>query len=263
MRLLFPVVSIFALLGSSSSASGLPRISEISAAVGDWPPYIHCQGEKPHGLLIEIVEAAFKEQKIAISFSCYPWARAMKLTQARVHDVTFPWLKTKQRQKNFTYSIPIAPIQYVFFHLKNRSFAELGKELTEDKLRRYSIGGTFGYSYGPLLDRYDQNIGLNRAKSDVANFKKLLRGRIDLFPADFQVGYYLLSSFKPAERMQITNLPANILRKNTYLLVSRQHPDAPQLLSAFASGMQQLKEKGIEERILSRYMVPEVAALPE
>ncbi|WP_108651936.1 substrate-binding periplasmic protein [Dongshaea marina] len=172
------------------------RVREVSAAVGEWPPYIYCDSGA-HGVLIDVVRAAYAEVAVSASFECFPWARSFSLTREGVYDTSFPWSRSAERQKIFYFSEPVISDYSVFFHLKNRSFPKLSTELNIENLSPYKIGGTIGYYYGPLLEEFDEKFGLQRAKSDELNFKKLLRGRIDLFPINFQVGYYLLSKLPP------------------------------------------------------------------
>ncbi|WP_108652699.1 substrate-binding periplasmic protein [Dongshaea marina] len=244
-----------------SSTNLHSKIREVSAAVGEWPPYISCQDDQPRGTLIDTVTAAYREVGVTLLAKCFPWARAFNLTREGIYDVTFPWYKNDEREQHFLFGSRVSLVNETLFHLKRRSFPELAETITVDKLKNYKIAGTIGYSYGPLMAEFDKAFGLERAISDTNNFKKLLRDRIDLFVMDFQVGYHLLAKLPYSQRVQITNIQQTVYNNEQYLLVGKKNPEAAQIITLFNRGMGIIRSNGTEEEIFERYMLPSIRVM--
>ncbi|WP_159084569.1 substrate-binding periplasmic protein [Dongshaea marina] len=210
-------------------------------------------------MLVDIVRAAYHEVGVEVEFKCFPWARAMQQTQDGSIDITFPWSRNKEREKLFLYSSTVMLGQHVLFHLKSRSFPELNQKITLEGLSRYKVGGTIGYYYGPMMKQYDEQFGIERAVSDKNNLKKLVRGRIDLFIAEFMVGYYLISQLPDHTSALLTNIPVALTSRTLHLLVGKKGKNPDQVLSLFEKGLKAIRENGTEKKILEENVLPGMA----
>ena len=91
---------------------------------------------------------------------------------------SFGWVKNKKRLKYWQYSRPYhADISYLWGRKDNK----LRLDFLKDALK-YRIGVTRGFSYGQQLDDLLSGVQTDESFDDTVNLRKLLAGRIDLFP---------------------------------------------------------------------------------
>ena len=98
---------------------------------------------------------------------------------------------------------------------------------TLDDLSGKVVGLTSGYTYSSAFDNLQRrgNIHFEEASSDQANFRKLLMGRIDVFPIERNVGLVTLNQiFTPEERNKITYDPQPIKEFHPACFLSRANP---------------------------------------
>src|SRR5690606_13605971 len=145
-----------------------------------------------------IVRDAFREAGYEVELRYFPWPRALLAGEKGQVDGTFVWSHKPEREANFLYSDAVGEYGYVFFHLKSTPF----DWRSLDDLYRFKIGGTTSYNYGEefLQAGQDGRLSLEWVSSDELNWRKLMAGRIDLFPQDIFVGYAQLADLFPSKQ---------------------------------------------------------------
>lgn len=232
----------FVSLTPSAVAADKVRIS-----TGDWPPLMS-ESMEHFGFLSRVVKEAFAMEGISAIISFFPSKRAYEIALEGEYDASFAWVKNQERARHFLFSDPIGFNRGAFFHLRNSSFHwEVG-----DDLKKYDIGGTFGYSYGPIVDAMvaEGKLKLQETASDYLNFSKLVAGRIDAFPCNVAIGYHLLRTrFGEAIANRVTHHPKFYSDEQPlHLIISRKSPNAKGILATFNRGLRRLKESGRYER---------------
>lgn len=223
----------------------LLKAETIKLTNGDWAPF--CSQSLPgFGTCSMVVTEAFKEVGINVEYGFFPWKRAFENARKGNEWVgSVVWGKNSERAKDFIYpEEPVMEQKTVFFHLKDTNFDWDG---TSGKLKSYKIGLTNGYSYGSFIDGKDKDASLNTeiAPHDINNMKKLLKGRIDIFPSNFAVGYQLIAdNFNKADQLKFTNHELPLASSKYYLIISKAHPKSEYLLKKFNEGIAKLKAKG-------------------
>jgi len=121
-----------------------------------------------------------------------------------------------------------------------------------DDLAGKTIGLTIGYAYSDVfVDLKNKGTAkFDEAPSDDLNFKKLLAGRIDIFPIERRVGYSILANFTPEEQAQIEENPKPISEFLPYLMLSKAVPQNEQRIKLFDQGFKQLKDNGRYDEIM-------------
>jgi polar amino acid transport system substrate-binding protein len=117
-----------------------------------------------------------------------------------------------------------------------------------------SLGSSIGYSYGPDFDQAvaDKVLKVEQASSTELNFRKLLYGRIDAFPEEINVGYYILRrETDNSDTQQITHNPRPILENESFLLFPRSDPLTEERLQAFNRGLREFRKSGRYDRYFS------------
>ena len=259
---LFLFSLLFCLSPLSHSADGEETIR---ITTGHWPPYLD-EDRPDGGFLARIIREAFATEDIKAEFTFFPWSRALALVKTRNFQASAVWSCTKERRRDFLYSAPILPYQYVFYHRQKMAFD--WDSLSD--LEGMAVGLTQDYSYGQTLSAA-MNSGLVNADvttSDLANFRKLLLGRIDLFPMDPVVGEAMIGEqLGPEARARLEFHPKALRSALYHLPFSRDDPEAGRLRRAFDRGLAKLRESGryqdIIENALKAHSSPAAAAILE
>ncbi|WP_165856885.1 substrate-binding periplasmic protein [Marinobacter sp. JSM 1782161] len=226
------------LLGALSPVT---RAETVRLTNGDWPPFLI--EEPPHGLVSQVVERAFALEGVDVEWGFFPWSRSFKLARDGNWDGSAGWSCSPEREINFYFSDPIAPIHYVFFHRADRTF----EWDTIHDLKGLRIGLTQDYNYGRALARADAEglITTDVTTSDRVNFRKLLAGRIDLFPIDIEVGRHMLrEQFSEEEARRLTYHPHVLHAAQLHLILSRLVPGNRALINRFNHGLHHLQASG-------------------
>ncbi|MCP4348375.1 MAG: amino acid ABC transporter substrate-binding protein [Desulfobacterales bacterium] len=225
---------------------------------GDWPPY--CSPDlKYYGLATRIVTEAFALEGVRTEYEFFPWKRAMVYVKDGKWDGTVGWMYTDERAEHSYFSDPFLEYEYVFFHLK--SYAVDWKTLED--LKGISIGATRGYHISEAFTEAEKagKIKVELATKDVQNLKKLLAGRIKLFPADLDVATFILNKkFTPEQKALITYHPKRLNVQPAHLLLSKKIARNARLLDVFNKGLKRLKESGklkqfVEESRRGEYII--------
>jgi len=218
-------------------------------ATGEWDPYIS-KDLKYFGIVGRIVTEAFKLEGVNVEYGFFPWARAMDLTKSGEWDGSAVWVYNTERAKDFLFSDTVIAGKAVYFKLKSYPF----DWETIDDLKGIHIGATIEYSYGKIFDSADKSgkIIVQRAPSDVINFKKLLAGRIKIFPNNLEVGYSLLNkNFSQKEIQLITHHPKYYQVSEYHFIILKNSERGKGFLKLFSKGLKRLKESGKYEQFLA------------
>jgi polar amino acid transport system substrate-binding protein len=94
------------------------------------------------------------------------------------------------------------------------------------------------------------NLKTFEVPTDETNFRKLLAGRIDIFPNDPIVGYDQIHDiFSDEEAKLFTTHPKEFEFSTMNLIISRNCKDGPLFLKKFNSGLEKLKKSGALEKM--------------
>ncbi len=209
----------------------------IVAAIGDYPPYTSKDDPKAR-LAEEIVTEAFKAVGYQVEIRWVPWKRAYEEARLGKVDFTFAWFKTKTREADFYYSLPLYPVQEVFFFIKGSQFSWSSFE----DLSSYRIGSTLGYSHIEVLNNAGVEVEL--AKTDTIALQKLYNRRIDATPIDVHAAYYLLSRLPQKYRDAITHSDKPVLENHQYVLASKKLGEqSERLIAQFNQGLSENSKK--------------------
>ncbi len=232
------------LLALTLQARDLP-LNVVTLASGDWPPFAG-QSLFQGGFCEHVVKRAFELVGYEVVTQHFPWRRAYHYVETGQFDATPCWVSDEERRQLFHFSAPLMTQSTVFFHPKT---VEVLWETPLDLARGgYRIGGVAGYSYGFLTDAVQAGIlTLDLANDEETNFRKLIRGRIDLYPVEVAVGYHILNQrFSLEERELLMHDPRILNTLDYFLLISRKLPESrgSVLVEKFNEGLQQLRDTG-------------------
>lgn len=215
-------------------------------ASGEWPPFsgTGIVGFQ-NGLGLAIVTEAFKTMGWKTQYAFMSWQDAYSQTRSGNYEASGIWFKSPERATEFYFSDAVLPHRSVFFHLKDRNLS--WRTLAD--LQDIAIGATSGYAYGGGFESLEKDniLSVSRVNSDTENFKKLLDKRIDVFPVDINVGYYLLKNhFDSNKAQRVTHYDRVLSYSPTHLIVSKTtaKEKAKAIIKHFNEGLVKIKLSG-------------------
>lgn len=220
---------------------------EIKIAAGEWgdwsgPELIN------YGFVSQLITESFKLEGYDVVFEFYPWKRNYVVQlSGQVHGSAY-WYPSIERKKLNYYSDPVTEERISFFQLASSPKVKWEK-FTD--LKDQVIGISRGHTYT------DEFLNLCKAKelrcessdNDKTNMRKLLAGRIQLFPISETVGYDFLKKMKK-DRSIIRKLEKPLSVATGHLLFLKKRKDSQKLLSAFNRGLRTLKKNGTYQTYL-------------
>jgi len=200
------------------------------------------------GLLIFLLPKPLKLKGIDVKYKYFPWKRAYETTAKGVSAIgTLLWFKNSEREKVFYFSDPVLVDKEVFFHLKGLNF----KWKNFSDLRKYKVGASRGYAHVTILQ--NAKVKIDIANNDETNFKKLLRGRIDIFPCSLLTGYYIINkNYNRAKAALFTNDSKALDQGDMFVMFSRKNPESKKILKIFNKGLKIIKKNGVYDNIMNK-----------
>ncbi|MDG9669296.1 transporter substrate-binding domain-containing protein [Hahella sp. CR1] len=238
------------LLATLLSLSTSGADNTVTLTNGEWTPYTS-ETLKHGGVFTHIVTEAFALSGYKAEYQYHPWKRSYQLAQEGKADGSMAWAPTPDRRRDFIFSDPVTHNKKVIFHLKSFDFDWRGI----DDLIGLRIGATDSYTYGEAFDdaARDGLLSVEYVASDKLNIRKLLAGRIQIFPMEIEVGYSLINQeLSPIQTLLITNHHRPILETPFCVVISRKISPlrAEQILQALNSGLEGLRSSGRYEEML-------------
>ncbi|RDH43753.1 substrate-binding periplasmic protein [Zooshikella ganghwensis] len=251
MKCLKIILSILFITSTSLWAAEVPvevvGSGVVRIATGEWPPYIS-KKLKHYGVVSHVIKEAFAEENIKVVYTFFPWKRALKQVMNGNWDASPSWVPTPERLHDFHFSDVVHTSSKVFFYLKDKPF----EWRSINDLQNYTIGATLGYTYGETFDKSAENgqIIVVPLRSDLLNFKMLLKGRIELFPVEKEVGFSILGEyFSVEDRKRFTFHPKPVLETSHHLIFTKHAKKSLFLLDKFNQGLAKLKASGEFKRM--------------
>jgi len=241
LRLLL-IASALAALAPPIMARAAEHLS-VTLTIHDYPPFIGPQ--LPYGgLLSRIVTEAFRLGDVDVKFTPVSSNRAITGVMMGLYDGGFGWAHAADRDRKLLYSDnSIYTFRMVFFQRRGEDHP--WKTLAD--LAPLQIGSTLGDHYSDEFSALQENnkLHVQVAASDLNNMRKLLVGRIDLFPMEEEAGKLLIqSALTPTEQNLLSYQGVPISAVPTYLVLRRTLPRAQELIARFDRGYRLLLESG-------------------
>ncbi|ODN43268.1 substrate-binding periplasmic protein [Piscirickettsia litoralis] len=218
-----------------TTATAFSAVEKVTLSTGEWKPFVS-QTLTGNGSAAKIVTDAFAAVGIGVEYKWYPWKRAYKIALDGKSDGSFPWSKVAKREKDFAYSNPIIISKTVFYHLKSKPFTWS----SYDDLKGKIVGGSLGYSYGTQFEAEVKKklFKYQVAKTDIINLKKLLKGRIDVFPCSIEVCDGLIKQLGSEAADKLTyNKEKPLAESSYYLIVAKKLKKHKEIINKFNEGL--------------------------
>ncbi|MDV7338641.1 ABC transporter substrate-binding protein [Terasakiella sp. A23] len=242
-------IYISALMLLFSHQANADETKVITLATGEFPPHI---SEKlpEKGTFSEIVTRSFKNAGYKVELKFLPWKRAYNEAKMVKVDGTYSWTPKPKREKDFEFSDPIFVLERRIFVMKESSIhADEIEELTGLRLCRplaYTLHGKFEQMVA------NHEINLVRPPDMVTCFKFLKEGRVDFIELAYEEG--ITSARKAMGTLDLVRTLNFLPGQNPNSLgISHSHPQKDELMAAFNTGLQQLRDSGDYDEIVRRH----------
>ncbi len=184
-------VSIPVLWGPSAQAEFLRILTE------NYPPFNYpTEDGEVAGLSTDIVRRILDVAKIDHSLTLLPWKRAYLETRRTANTCLYSTAETPDRTDEFRWIGPILENDWVLFTRKDQPMTIV--DLAD--LKSLNVGGYVGDAITSYLR--EQGVNIDAARSEEQNLKKLLAGRIDVWPSGRVIGHYIAKKAGQADAIR-------------------------------------------------------------
>ncbi len=213
-----------------------------------YPPFLDEQLAQG-GIMSAVVSEVFRRGNVAVSYSWYPNNRAIQLARNGSSDGSLGWTPTAERQRDLLFSEPVMPFRMVLFQRAGESYPWQ----TLADLAPYRFGITAGNYYSDAFSILQQQgvLKVDIAGDDNSNLRKLLAGRIDLFPMEWEAGQLLVRNLlRPHQARQLVPQEREYWTTPLCVAVSRKHPQAAELIARFNRELRKMRTSGELARLI-------------
>ena len=216
---------------------------------GEWEPFIS-QHIYQYGLDSHIITEAFKLEGIDVEWGFFPWQRSYENAKDNDEwDASCCWWPDDETKDEFWISDPITETSFVFYHLKSY---KLEWDSFKD-LEGIIVGGTTKYHYGNKFMGAieEKTLNVQDAPKDEFNYRKLIAGRIEIFPNDPAVGNaQIRNNLSPDEANLLTYSSKKFGQSTLHLIVNKNKKRSKYFLDKFNAGLKKLKASGQYQKML-------------
>jgi polar amino acid transport system substrate-binding protein len=243
------VLVILGFVGSSPILDSASAEEIITIATLEYHPWTG-KNLKFNGFVNHVITEAFKRKGYNVRYTYLPWKRGVTETKNGKYSALSYVYFSKDREKEFYLSDPISVEKIVLFHLKSNPIKDWK---TLEDLSDYRFGATRGYTYTKKFWDLEKTrrLMVDITNSDIQNFKKLLAGRIDVFPSGLVNGNSILQKeFDVGKSHLISYHPKPLSQTTDHLAFTRSRKNSEKLLRIFNQGLAKLKQEGLYDKFL-------------
>lgn len=245
--MLLTSVMLIACIGFDSFAE-----DRLVRVAGDpYPPWTEgAAGSKATGgIAVELAQELFKRLNLKTRIVVYPFQRGMQRIKEGAEDIILMVSKTKVREKFILFTLPIRHSEWVFYHLKGKTFSwSTWKDLQKYRIG-YVTGNNIGKAFPAAAEKY--KFYIEEVKADIFNVKKLLLGRIDIVITDLEVMQRIIQQ-NPEFQGKLKWHEKPIFESFYHFGISNKSFLAP-MLPRINEVLQEMKDDGTFQKIFCQY----------
>jgi len=172
------------------------------------------------------------------------------MLKSGVADATMVLIETPARLEFLHFTEPILTVRGLIWSASKRHKRPIDFEKLED-LKRYKVGLTRGYSYGPEFDKLLETMNTDTANSDLLNYIKLIEGRIDIFPANEIVARGIFKQ-RPELGEKLFHSKNAFIKWVLRIAISKKSTLASRL-PEINEALAEIKKEGVIDKLVKKY----------
>jgi polar amino acid transport system substrate-binding protein len=240
------------LIPASDAAARTINAKPLVLVAADSAPTAYIVNGTQKGILVDVINEAFKRTNYDVEIVLMPWARCLEEVRKGTVDGIFSVYDLPERQGFLTYSKEILIIQVqAFFVLKSSTIHYDGDF---KKMSNLKIGVINKTSYGTLLDLALTDGTFRKvdiANNAESNVKKLLVGRVDVIPSYRHVALSTAKQIGAVDK--IRELNPSIEAVPSYLAFTKER-DFSRVIFEFDKALASMKKDGNYDKIFNKYL---------
>ncbi len=249
------LVFCFIILFISIASSYGQSTKELSIGWEPWEPF---QYKNSNGILsgldIEMANAVIENMDYIATFKEIPWKRLLIEIEKGTIDIISGASRTTEREEYAHFSNTYRTESMVLYIRKEDISKYSIKNLKDIIGTSFKLGVTRGYYYGEDYNELSNNPNfmkqVSETRADNRNYKMLILKRIDGFLSDPIVTTVGLKEEGIFDQVAIL-IP--IFSSDIYFMFSKKSI-SPQIVAAFNNSLDELKNNGIYDEILDKYL---------
>ncbi|OZG71891.1 amino acid ABC transporter substrate-binding protein [Hahella sp. CCB-MM4] len=216
-----------------------------------YPPYQYQEEDQVKGMVVDIVNEAFKRLNMDTQIRLNAWPRSLSMVKEGQADAIFTAYKNPEREQFLDYSKTVLMPQEVVLFVSKDSTISFNGDLTS--LADYRIGIVRDISYGSAFDEARKN-GTFKKLSEATNLEQSVRkfqsGRIDILISN---RYTALAMFKQLGLSgQFKSLDREVQSVPSYIAFSKAN-NLSGLRDKFDNVLQEMMSDGTYNNIVKAY----------
>lgn len=201
---------------------------EIKFYLSDWKPFM-AQDLPNGGPMTEYVAEIFKKSGHTHSVDFTSWQRAFEKVKDGSYHISFPWVDTAERRKDFHYSKKPLLTETISFYYNPEKFT-LPEKLTYDALKGIRVGYPRGFSEEAALKKAGANLKL--IGNYTQSLKMLQAGRIAATLGETGPMEKLVKELN-LDTSKVVKVEAPIKVNNSHVIFSKKIPGIEKIVAEF------------------------------
>ena len=226
------------------------QAESIEFSVVDYPPYILVDDttNSISGLDVEIVQAAFADQGVDVSFKTVPWKRIIKSMELGLIPGTVSCTKRPNRTDYMLFSEPLSIESRA---VVSKTTLDTTSIYEFDDLAAYSLVAIDGWG---MQKRLVQQRIPHQASPDLESALNAVRYRnVDLLYMAEYPARYAIKNLGAEQQLKVT-LMAGEETLPLHLCVSREYPNAEHIIQTVNAGLEKISANGTLDEIRRKYL---------
>jgi polar amino acid transport system substrate-binding protein len=237
-------IIVLLLFATLASAEQLKVVTE------DFGPYNYIENGEVKGFSTEITKEVLKRADLQYTLNLYPWSESYNIAQNQPNVLIYSIGRTLEREHLFKWVGSVVELEVYFYKLKNRVDIKIN---SLDDLRRYKLGVVKDDLRHQFLSKVISTNKLNVVPTDANNLRLLFEHKIDAFPCDEHVAYFISKQEGFAYNDIEKTLFMQEVSVDLYLAFSMGTSD--EIVTKCRKALEEIKKDGTYEKIKEKYKI--------
>ena len=244
-KLIALLFSVFVSINAAFAADAVKLVTL------EYPPYQYSDSGKVSGMVVDIVNEAFKRIGMGTDIGVNAWPRSLGMVKDGNADAIFTAYKNDERVKFLDYSKTVLMPQEVVLFVSPDSEITFMGDLSQIKDAR--IGVVRGISYGSVFDKAKKQglfSNLEESTNIDQNAKKFASGRFDIFISNKYSALALFKSLNMLDKVKMLEAPVQSVP--SYIAFSKAN-NLAELRDKFDDVLTQMMSDGTYDQLVNKY----------